>query len=189
MKAFGVLLWTGVLSILFFCVGLITILRAQTPRGVERPLAVVDLLDPEVQAKRISVLSQRVDALMAGHDLLKKDFDAFRKDTDVRFTGLNRPVATSNELPEVLGLTPSWFVCSRCPAVKKESESEGLPFKVTWMEVTEEQMKAMGIPNTVGFPCFYWQDAFHKGWYCHNDGSMGNVTTMKFLEAKWREHR
>lgn len=207
-KVIGLIAWTGVLSVVFLCIGLIgliAITRAATPRGAGRPLALAETPNVEAVAKRverkvdmsnetlskqIDVLSQRVDALMSGHDLLKKDFDAFRKDTDCRFAKQIDPPAVAEAdpvIPEIHGFTPSWFVCAACPRVKRESEADGLPFKVVWSEVTEEQLKALGIPEKVGFPCFYWTDSLHNGWYFWNGSS--REPTMKALEAKWREHR
>lgn len=204
-KPLKLLLWTGVLSVLSVCVALVAMTRAPTPRGVGRPLALAETPLPEAIARRverkvdtsnetlskqIDVTSQRLDSTIRNLDLLKTELDAFRKDADARFEKCEKPVsAVQEDLPEVHGFTPSWFVCARCPGVKQESESPGLPFKVVWSEVTEEQLRALGIPEKVGFPCFYWQDATRRGWYFWNDGSSGEPTTMKALEAKWREHQ
>jgi hypothetical protein len=144
----------------------------------------------ETLSKQIDVTSGRIDAAIRSVDLLRKDFDAFRKDADARFEKCDKPVLEAREpLPEIHGFTPSWFSCARCPGVKKESESPGLPFHVVWSEVNEEQLRELGIPEKVGFPCFYWTDSLHRGWYFWNDGSSRETTTMKALEAKWREHR
>ncbi len=204
-KALALIAWTGFLSVLFFCVGFLAISRAAIPRGIGRPLALAETPNVEAVAKRverkvdtsnetlskqISVLSQRMDALMAGHDLLKKDFDAFRKDTDARLLKSTPSLSAGEDLPEIVGFTPSWFACPWCEVAKKESTDPNLPFRVVWSEVTEAQLKELGIPADAKFPCFYWTDSKGKPWYAYSFGE-GNPreTRMQGLERKWKEHR
>lgn len=204
----GLLAWTGLLSVLFLCVGLLAVTRASAPRGIGRPLAMADMPNPEAIAKRaerkvetsndtlsrqIDALAKRLDAVVSEKDLLRKDLDSFMKDTDARFAKGATPIvkvdAPDNELPVIHGFSPTWFTCTACPRAKKESEAAGLPFHVEWSEIDQQGLKALGIPAEAKFPCFHWADAKGQTWYAWNDGSLKGETTMQGLERKWREHR
>jgi len=200
MKALGLIVWTSVLATAFTCMALLAVSGAATPRGVGRPLALADVSNPEAIAKRAErkadisndTLSRQIDALASRQDLLRKDFDAFVKDCDARFARPSQPAAKAAETADVQvihGFTPTWFECVHCPRVKKESEANGLPFRVEWSEIDQAGLKALGIPANVGFPCFHWQDGTGGYRYFWNDGSTGKPTTMQALEEKWKEHR
>lgn len=206
VRFIGLLLYTVLFGSVFMLVGVLAVSRlTAAPRGVGRPLAMAETPDVEKVAKRverkvdtsnetlskqITVLSQRTDLALSQLDLLKKEFEAFKKDTDARLMKATPQLSAGEDLPEIIGFTPSWFACPWCEVAKKESEDPNLPFRVLWSEVTEKQLKELGIPADAKFPCFYWTDSKGKGWYAYSFGE-GNPkeTRMQGLERKWKEHR
>lgn len=166
-----------------------------------RPIAVADRPVAELTAKRvdreldqaqqrIEVLSQRLDAALRSQDLLRSDLQAHVTSSDARFAKQDQATAPPDPpkgKPMVRGFTPTWFVCTACPRVKRESEAPDLPFLVEWSEIDEAALKALGIPSSARMPCFYWTDAQGRAWYFSNTET--NRPTMDALTAFWRLHQ
>ena len=166
-----------------------------------RPIAVADRPVAELTAKRVDrelvqtqqrveVLSQRLDAALRTQDLLRGELEAHVKSSDARFAKLDQATAPPDppaSKPMIRGFTPTWFVCTACPRVKRESEAPDLPFLVEWSEIDEAALKALGIPSSARMPCFYWTDAQGRSWYFSNTET--NRPTMDALAAFWRLHQ
>lgn len=170
-----------------------------------RPIAVADRPVAELTVKRIErqlgqsheqlvqrveVLSQRLDAALRTQDLLRGELEAHVKSSDARFAKQDQATAPPDppaSKPMIRGFTPTWFVCTACPRVKRESEAPDLPYVVEWSEIDEAALKALGIPSSARMPCFYWTDAQGRSWYFSNTET--NRPTMDALTAFWRLHQ